>query len=65
MFIMRIILLDENHRDGVIPGCKVEEIIKAIIQGERGEKYVLGTVSKLLKIFVGDGIPYELRPLFE
>jgi hypothetical protein len=44
MFIVRIILLDENHSDGVVQGCEVEEIIATIIRGE--EKWGIRTVSK-------------------
>jgi hypothetical protein len=64
MFVRRIILLDENHSDGVVLGCEVEEIIMAVTRWE--EKW--GTCQRQFqsfKSFVGSGIRYELRPLFE
>jgi hypothetical protein len=64
MFIVRIILLDENHSDGVFQGCEVEEIITTVIRRE--EKW--GTCERQFQSFesfVGSGIRYELRPFLD
>jgi hypothetical protein len=64
MFIMRIILLDENHSDGVIQGYEVEEIIMVVIQWEEERSTCQGQFQSF-KGFVSDGILDELGPLFE
>jgi hypothetical protein len=64
MLVMRIILLNKNHSDGVIRGCEVEEIITTVIEGEEKWSMCQGQFQSF-EGFVCDGIPYELRPLFE
>jgi hypothetical protein len=46
MFVMRIILLDENHRDGVIQGGEVEEIIATVIGGEEKQSTCHGQFQR-------------------
>jgi hypothetical protein len=64
MFIMRIILLDDNHSDGIIRGGEVEEVIMTIIRGEEKRSMCQGQFQSFKRFFC-DGVPYELETLFE
>jgi hypothetical protein len=47
---MRIILLDENHSDGVIRGWEVEKIIMIVIGGGREAENMSGKVSNIQRL---------------
>jgi hypothetical protein len=59
MFVMRIILLDENHANSVLRGRKIKEIIATVIWRKEKRGSCEGQLQSF-KIFVANGIPYEL-----
>jgi hypothetical protein len=59
MFIVRIILLDENHANSVLRGSKIKEIIATIIRRKEKWSSCEGQLQSF-KSIVGNGIPDEL-----
>jgi hypothetical protein len=59
MFIMRIILLEKNHANGILLGNKIKKIITTIIRRKEKRSSHEGQIQSL-KSIVGSGIPDEL-----
>jgi hypothetical protein len=59
MFVMGIILLDENHANSVLRGNKIKEIIVIVIGGKKKRISCEGQLQSF-KSIVSNGIPDKL-----